>query len=116
MVRKFDDSYFATLHCPHDCPFRDKLDTGIMFCSYSIYSVRLDQNRRTRTEISPEGTVNYHIPPDCDIYEKYKDKSDEIQKVKKDYDRYYLERRIKEAMDRELYVTAKRDYGFSRKR
>ena len=82
MVRQTD---FAEQKCPRDCPFLDRLcgGTSYRFCSYTLYARSLDPDRLTRTTVSPDGKVDYHIPPHCDIYEKYKDRSTEIKQLKK---------------------------------
>ena len=104
MVNK--DEYFVTYQCPKDCPFRDKLERSYKFCSFSIYADAIEPGRRTRTEIHDDGSIDYHEPPDCDIYEKYKGKEDEIKKVKKKYDQYGT-RRVKDR-DSRLWVTGRK--------
>jgi len=90
--RKIDSGDFVMNECPKDCPFRDRISYGIMFCSFSIYADQLEPKRFTRTEIMPDGTVNYHLPPDCDVYERYKNRASEITALKKKYDRYGTKR------------------------
>lgn len=99
MVDKQD---FATTICPHDCPFRDKLDRGLKYCSFAIYANQLEPGRIARTEVI-DGEPNYHIPPDCDVYERYKDRREEIQQMKDKYDQYGIRRTP--ARNPELYVT-----------
>ena len=114
MVKKYSSEDFVEKRCPHDCPFRDKLDFGIHFCSYAIYSTCIDPNRRTRTEVFEDGSVDYHVPPHCDIYELYKEHVPEIEKIKKGYDRHTLERRSHHNNNSKLIVTGEK--SFRRKR
>ena len=92
MVRQTD---FAEQKCPRGCPFLDRLcgGTSYRFCSYTLYARSLDPDRLTRTTVSPDGKVDYHIPPHCDIYEKYKDT--DVSRIfvlsKVDFERFLLE-------------------------
>lgn len=101
--RKVDSGDFVMNRCPEDCPFRDKMSFGITFCSFAIYANLLEPERLTRTEIRKDGTVDYHIPPDCDVYKKYKDRAEEIKALKKKYDQYGVKRLKHKEPD--LYVT-----------
>ena len=70
--------------CPRDCPFNDRLgDMRTRFCSFSVYADTLEPGRHTRTEVSADGTVNYHIWPDCDVYYKYKHIKNLVGEVKR---------------------------------
>ena len=59
--------------CPRDCPFNASVGDHVdRYCSFAAYADVLEPGRYTRTEIDPDGNVNYHIWPDCDVYPKYK--------------------------------------------
>ena len=111
--RKVDSGDFVMNECPKDCPFRDKMSYGIAFCSFAIYANQLEPGRMTRTEISEDGKINYHLPPDCDVYERYKDKAQEVYKVKKKYDQYGTKRFSR--MEDDLYVYGKRHAPIQRR-
>lgn len=82
---------FAKYICPQDCPFRDRFDDAVSwYCSYGIYGEFLDTSRTTRTEVFADGSVDYHVPPNCDIYERYVDKTSELSALKKQYKTRYL--------------------------
>jgi len=66
------DQGFAR-RCPTDCPFRSH-DQGLCICSFSLYANVLEPGRYTRMTIDADGKYNWHLPPDCDIYKKYKGK------------------------------------------
>ena len=70
--------------CPCDCPFRDKMpDHSDYYCSFALYADVLEPGRFTRTEITPDGAVNYHLWPDCDIYQRYKGLNNVIAETKR---------------------------------
>lgn len=78
------DAGFAK-HCPQDCPFRAKISEGINVCQFSLYADRLEPGRLTRLEVTRDEHGNikdydWHVPPNCDVYEKYKGK--DIGKLK----------------------------------
>lgn len=108
------EGYFATYKCPHDCPFRDKFDGKIKFCSFSVYAEVLEPGRLTRTEVRKDRSPDYHLPPDCDVYERYKDKGTEIKRMKHKYDEYGI-KRTKLVRPKELYTTAHKHSPYTSK-
>lgn len=112
------DEFIAARDCPKDCPFRDRIASGqtMIFCSFGLYVDLIEAGRHTRTEVLPDGTVNYHIPPNCDAYEKYKDKKKYVAQIKKYYERHQLRLHHKHFFDPELYVTGHRHSAISKHR
>lgn len=106
---------FAAHKCPKDCPFRDKMGSGLIYCSFAIYADKLEPGRHTRTEITVDGEPDYHFPPDCDIYDKYKDQTDRIREMKRIYDQYGLMRYSKYE-NPDLVVTGKKHMPKSKHR
>lgn len=105
MVRECGN--FAAHDCPRDCPFLDRIASGqtMRFCSFALYADLIEAGRHTRTEILPDGTVDYHIPPNCDVYERYKGEIELVRKVKKEYERHYANLKLHKSHDNELQVT-----------
>lgn len=95
------------MKCPRDCPFRMRLASGFTpyFCAFALYADMLDAGRHTRTEIREDGTVDYHIPPDCDVYEKYKGEKDMVEKAKRDYESRNVQLKLDSSRSRDLVVT-----------
>ena len=108
MVRKGEG--FAK-HCPKDCPFRDNIASGqtMVFCSFALFADLLEPGRHTRTEIK-DGKIDYHVPPNCDVYEKYKGKKKEIRKMKRSYEQKGLSIRMSRKGDSGLTVTASKHF------
>lgn len=115
MVKKRDE--FLAKICPADCPFLDRLATGstVRFCSFAIYADIIEPGRHTRTEINDDGTVNYHIPPNCDVYDKYVNDFEAVKKAKKTYESRDVQLRLHKRHGTELIVTGPR-YTRKRKR
>lgn len=81
------DEFIAGRDCPKDCPFLDRVSSGktMRFCSFAIYADLLEPGRHTRTEISPDGKVDYNIPPNCKVYDTYKSQRKKIASMKRKY-------------------------------
>ena len=81
------DEFIAGRDCPKDCPFLDRVASGetMRFCSFSVYADILEPGRHTRTEVSPDGEVDYNIPPNCKVYDKYKSQKKLIASIKRKY-------------------------------
>ena len=65
----------------------------------------LEPGRKSRTEINPDGNVNYHIWPDCDVYYKYKNLKNLLNEILRRQRAEHLERIQEEA---DPFVTAKK--------
>lgn len=108
MVRKQNE--FLAKICPDDCPFLDRLGTGstVRFCSFALYADIIEPGRHTRTEIKQDGTVDYHIPPNCDVYERYINDLEAVRKAKKIYESRDVQLRLHKRHGTELLVTGPR--------
>jgi len=65
--------WFA-LRCPKDCPFIGQICGKMPFCNYAAYAEYINPTRPTRMTIGENGKEDFHIPPNCDLYEKFKGK------------------------------------------
>ena len=70
--------------CPKDCPFLATY-ANMRACQFSLFANKLEPGRYTRMTIEPDGSYNWHIPPNCDVYKKYRG-----HKVKIEADNGYL--------------------------
>lgn len=109
------DEFIAERDCPRDCPFLNRIagGAGARVCTFALYADILEPNRHTRTEIHEDGTIDYNIPPNCNVYEKYKDKKSEIAKMKRKYKSKGAVRTRRKA-EAELVVTAHKHAAISR--
>lgn len=104
---------FLAENCPADCPFRSTMTKNykLWFCSYALYASYFDPNRGTRTTIDENGRVDYHTPPNCDIYPRFKHSHSELEKLR----RKLRDRKIatQSDYDRECIVTAEKHKAIS---
>ena len=92
--------------CPRDCPFNKRLgDLRTRYCNFAAYADVLEPGRKSRTEVDPNGNVNYHIWPDCDVYYKYKNLKHLLNEVVRRLRAEHMERIQRET---EPFVTAKK--------
>lgn len=73
---KHDEGFAKS--CPKDCPFRCNT-SGLIMCQFALYADKLEPGRLTRLEVEMDDNYRvtkeiWHIPPECDVYEKYKGK------------------------------------------
>ena len=57
--------------CPKDCPFLGRLGS-LPYCRFSEYALVMEDDRETRMTVDKNGNIDWHLPPNCDMYEKYK--------------------------------------------
>lgn len=110
MVRQNEG--FANTKCPRDCPFLERLGGGqtILCCMFATYTPFLEPDRITRTEIKEDGTVDYHMPPHCDIYKKYKGRNKEVELALRRYESRGLSIKMGQTYNDELIVTGHVQY------
>lgn len=72
---------FAKYKCPKDCPFLGGTKWEPM-CEYALRADDIGLLRNTRTTVNLDGSLDFHIPPDCDIYDEYKDRVADWRKLK----------------------------------
>ena len=112
------EDFIAGRDCPKDCPFLDRIAGGvsIRICTFSLYADLIEPGRHTRTEINQDGSVDYKLPPECDVYEKYKDRPGIIKEAKRKYETQAIQLRLHHKRDKDLYVTGGKHSPFSRYR
>lgn len=93
-------------HCPRNCPFNKRLgDLRTRYCNFAAYADVLEPGRHTRTEIDPDGHINYHKWPDCDVYHKYKNLKNVINEALRRQRVEHIEKIRSEA---DTFVTARK--------
>lgn len=88
--------FIAARDCPRDCPFLDRIASGqsMRFCSFAVYADLIEPGRHTRTEVNKDGTINYNIPPHCNVYDKYREFPKIIKETKRRYESHLIQLRL----------------------